>query len=327
MKTCSKYIPARLFTPLQIGRGWGWVSLFLSLFVTLNVSAQDVITYPDISYAGSPRTLVLGGINISGMDGYEDYALAGISGLTVGQEIEVPGVQITDAVKRYWRHGLFSNVSISADSIVGNRIYLHIHLASRPRVSAINYIGVKKSEREDLEKKLGMTTGMSIHPNVIDRAKILTKKYFDDKGFKNADIEILQREDVAQRNSVILDVVIDKKEKMKVRQIIIDGNSELTDKKIKGGLFSKGAFAKTHEAGKLSSFLKAKKFTPERWKEDKKKLIEKYNEYGYRDAVILEDSVWNVDPKHVNVYVKVDEGKKYYIRNINWVGNTVYSTD
>ncbi|MBR3472635.1 MAG: outer membrane protein assembly factor BamA, partial [Prevotella sp.] len=82
------------------------------------MSAQDVITYPDISYAGSPRTLVLGGINISGMDGYEDYALAGISGLTVGQEIEVPGVQITDAVKRYWRHGLFSNVSISADSIV-----------------------------------------------------------------------------------------------------------------------------------------------------------------------------------------------------------------
>ena len=327
MKKSSKYIPARLFTPLQIGRGWGWVSLFLSLFVTLNMSAQDVITYPDISYAGSPRTLVLGGINISGMDGYEDYALAGISGLSVGQEIEVPGVQITDAVKRYWRHGLFSNVSISADSIVGNRIYLHIHLASRPRVSAINYIGVKKSEREDLEKKLGMTTGMSIHPNVIDRAKILTKKYFDDKGFKNADIEILQREDVAQRNSVILDVVIDKKEKMKVRQIIIDGNSELTDKKIKGGLFSKGAFAKTHEAGKLSSFLKAKKFTPERWKEDKKKLIEKYNEYGYRDAVILEDSVWNVDPKHVNIYVKVDEGKKYYIRNINWVGNTVYSTD
>ena len=173
-----------------MGKGRGWVSLFVSLFVTLNAFAQDVIEFPDISYAGTPRTLVLGGINVSGMDGYEDYALTGISGLTIGQEIEVPGTQITDAVKRYWRHGLFSNVSIAADSIVGNRIWLHITLAARPRVSEINYVGLKKSEREDMEKKLGMTQGMSVHPNVIDRAKILAKKYIDDKGFKNADIEI-----------------------------------------------------------------------------------------------------------------------------------------
>jgi len=112
-----------------------------------------------------------------------------------------------------------------------------------------------------------------------------------------------------------------------VRSIIIDGDNQLGEKKIKGTLFSKGAFAKTHEAGKLSNILKSKKFTPERWAEDKKNLITKYNEYGYRDAMIVKDSVWNVDPKHVDIYVKVDEGKKYYIRNIKWVGNTVYSTD
>ena len=176
---------------VQFGNATRWVTLLLCYFVTLNMSAQDVIEFPDISYAGSPRTLVLGGINISGMEGYEDYALMGISGLTIGQEIDVPGTQITDAVKRYWRHGLFSNVSIAADSIVGNRIWLHITLAARPRVSEINYVGMKKSEKEDLEKKLGMTPGMSVHPNVIDRAKILAKKYYDDKGFKNAEIDIL----------------------------------------------------------------------------------------------------------------------------------------
>ena len=120
---------------------------------------------------------------------------------------------------------------------------------------------------------------------------------------------------------------MDKKEKLKVHKIIIEGDNQLGDKKIKGSLFTKGAFSKTHEAGKLSSFLKSKKFTPERWAEDKKKLITKYNEYGFRDATILKDSVWNVDPKHVDIYIKVDEGKKYYIRNITWVGNTVYSTD
>ena len=295
--------------------------------VTLTMSAQQKIVNPDITYSGTPKTYKLAGLTVTGIEGYEDYVLTGISGLTVGQELEVPGTAITDAVKRYWKHGLFSDVSISADSIVGDNIYLKIHLAPRPRISTINYNGLKKTEREDMEKKLGLLKGGQITPNMIDRAKILAKKYFEDKGYKNAEVFIRQRDDVAAKNQVILDIDVDKKEKLKVRSIIIDGDNQLGEKKIKGTLFSKGAFAKTHEAGKLSNLLKSKKFTPERWAEDKKNLITKYNEYGYRDAMIVKDSVWNVDPKHVDIYVKVDEGKKYYIRNIKWVGNTVYSTD
>lgn len=289
--------------------------------------AQDKIVHPDINYAGTPRTLVIGGINVSGVEGYEDYMLSGISGLTVGQTITVPGNEVTNAVKRYWKHGLFSDVSIGADSIVGNKIYLNIYLQTLPRVSEINYIGLKKSEREDMEAKLGLLKGGQVTPNILSRAKFLAKKYFDDKGFNNADISIMQRDDVTNKNSVILDVVVDKKQKMRVREIIIDNNRALTNSKIKGGLFKKGAFKKIHEAGKLGSLFKSKKFTPERWKEDKRNLIKKYNELGYRDAVIVEDSVWTVDDKHVSVYVKVDEGTKYYIRNITWVGNTVYPTD
>ena len=295
--------------------------------VSLTMSAQQKIVNPDITYSGTPKTYKLAGLTVTGIEGYEDYVLTGISGLTVGQELEVPGTAITDAVKRYWKHGLFSDVSISADSIVGDNIYLKIHLAPRPRISTINYNGLKKTEREDMEKKLGLLKGGQITPNMIDRAKILAKKYFEDKGYKNAEVFIRQRDDVAAKNQVILDIDVDKKEKLKVRSIIIDGDNQLGEKKIKGTLFSKGAFAKTHEAGKLSNLLKSKKFTPERWAEDKKNLITKYNEYGYRDAMIVKDSVWNVDPKHVDIYVKVDEGKKYYIRNIKWVGNTVYSTD
>lgn len=289
--------------------------------------AQDKIVHPDINYAGTPRTLVIGGINVTGVEGYEDYMLSGISGLTVGQTITVPGNEVTNAVKRYWKHGLFSDVSIGADSIVGNKIYLNIYLQTLPRVSEINYIGLKKSEREDMEAKLGLLKGGQVTPNILSRAKFLAKKYFDDKGFNNADISIMQRDDVTNKNSVILDVVVDKKQKMRVRDIIIDNNRALTNSKIKGGLFKKGAFKKIHEAGKLGSLFKSKKFTPERWKEDKRNLIKKYNELGYRDAVIVKDSVWTVDDKHVSVYVKVDEGTKYYIRNITWVGNTVYPTD
>ena len=305
----------------------GVLPFYLFTFLPLSVNAQDVIVNPDISYAGTPRSCEIGGLTVKGVEGYEDYVLLGLSGLSVGQTIQVPGMEITDAVKRYWRHGLFSKVAITADSLVGSKIYLCIHLATRPRVSTINYVGLKKSEREDMESKLGIMKGAQITPNMIDRAKILAKKYFDDKGYKNADIDIVQRDDVTGKNEVILDVIIDKKSKMKVRQIIFEGNEQLTDRKIKGSMFTKGAFGKVHEAGKFSNLFKAKKYTPERYDEARKALIDKYNELGFRDATILEDSVWTVDEKHVNVFVKVDEGQRYYLRNITWVGNTVVNSE
>ena len=294
---------------------------------TSHAVAQDVIVNPDISYAGTPRHCEIGGLRTTGVEGYEDYVLTGLSGMSLVQMIDVPGTEITEAVKRYWKHGLFSKVSITADSIVGNKVYLCINLATRPRVSTINYYGLKKSEREDMEAKLGIMKGSQITPNMIDRAKILAKKYFDDKGYNNAEINITQRDDVTGKNEVILDVTIDKKSKMKVRQIIFDGNEKLSFNKITGSLFMKGAFGKINEAGKIKNIFKAKKFTPERYEEAKTALIEKYNELGYRDATILEDSVWTVDDKHVNVYVKVEEGDRYYVRNISWVGNTVIPTN
>ena len=106
---------------------------------------QEKIVNPDISYAGTPRSCEIGGITAKGVEGYEDYVLTSISGLSIGQQISVPGNEITEAVRRYWRHGLFSQVSITADSIVGSKIYLCINLALRPRVSVINYNGLKKS--------------------------------------------------------------------------------------------------------------------------------------------------------------------------------------
>ena len=305
----------------------GVLPFYLFTFLPLSASAQDVIVNPDISYAGTPRQCEIGGLAVKGVEGYEDYVLLGLSGLSVGQTISVPGTEITEAIRRYWKNGLFSKVAITADSIVGSKVYLCVHLATRPRVSAINYNGLKKSERDDMDSKLGIMRGAQITPNMIDRAKILAKKYFDDKGYNNAEIDIVQRDDVTSKNEVTLDITVDKKEKMKVRQIIFEGNDQLPDKKIKGTLITKSSFGKINEAGKFNNLFRAKKFTPERYEEAKKELIDKYNELGYRDATILEDSVWNVDDNHVNVFVKIDEGEKYYIRNITWVGNTVVTSD
>ena len=300
------------------------ITYHLSLITS---SAQSFVVNPEVSYAGTPRQCEIGGIAIDGVEGYEDEVIVGLSGLSVGQVVDVPGSEITEAVKRYWKHGLFSKCSITADSIVDSKIYLTIHLAMRSKITEINYNGVKKSEREDLEARLGMARGMSLTKNLLDRAKILAKKYFDEKGFKNAEVEIQQRDDVTGKNQVVLDVNIDKRSKMKVRYIIFEGNEKLKSSKIKGPLFGKGAFGKIREAGKLYSFMKSKKFTNERYEEAKKALIDKYNELGFRDATILEDSVWNHDEKHVNVLVKVEEGDKYFLRNVSWVGNTVATTD
>ena len=171
---------------------------------------QDKVKKPLILYSGTPKQYEIGGIRVTGGEGYEDYVLIGLSGLSVGQTITVPGDAVTQAVKRYWNHGLFSQAKIEADSIIGNKIYLNIALVQRPRISDIAYHGVKKSEREDLEASLGMMKGGQVTPNIIDRAKRLAKRYFDDKGFKNAEIIINQRDDPNKTNQVIVDINIDK---------------------------------------------------------------------------------------------------------------------
>lgn len=305
---------------------------FILLFILISLStfftkgyAQETATTNDnkpvILYNGTSKQYEIAHIRVEGVKNYEDYVLIGISGLTVGQRITVPGDDITEAIKRYWRHGLFSDVKITAERIEGDKIDLLITLAQRPRITDIFFNGVKKSEREDLQNKLGLVKGSQITPNLIDRAKILVKKYFDDKGFKNAEVNIVEREDKANKEQVYVDVNIDKKEKVKVHKIYIEGNSVLSDNKIQR------VMKKTNEKGKLINLFRTKKFIDEKYQEDKQKVIEKYNELGYRDAIIVADSVRPYDEKTVDVYMHIDEGKKYYVRNINWVGNTVYPSD
>lgn len=282
---------------------------------------------PLVDYSRTPRSLNIAAITVDGVSNYDEYLLVGLSGLSVGQKIELPGEEITKAVKRYWRNGLFSNVAISADSIVGDSVYLHIQLTQRPRISEIRFNGLKKQEREDLQEKLGLIKDNQLTPNMIDRAKILAKRYFDDKGFKNADIEIIQHEDVGSPDKVILDVNVEKKDKVKVNHIYITGNDNLSEKKIKGTLISKSVLKTIHEKHTLASLFKKKKYTEGRYKEAKDNLLEKYGELGYMDAIIVADSVTPYGENDVDIHITVEEGQKYYVRNIEWVGNTIYPTD
>ena len=301
------------------------ILILLAFHTSLTTLNAQVETKPTVVYGQSHR-YEIGGIAVEGVKNYEDYILIGLSGLTVGEVISVPGDEITEAVKRYWKHGLFSSVKIEADSIVDEKVYLKITLATRPRVSQININGVKKSEHDDLQEKMGLVKGNQLTPNMVDKAKIVIKKYFDEKGFKNAEVEIVQRDDPAHTDQLIVDVNIDKKEKVKVNKIFITGNDHLATKKFHGNFFSGGLLKKTNEKG-FKSFFKTKKFVDEKYEEDKDRVIEKYNELGYRDANIYADSVVDIGNNLVNVYLHIDEGEKYYIRDISWVGNTIYTTD
>ncbi len=308
-----------------------WIFLLLLPFCAgaqAQESSNGTRIKPVIDYAGTAQKCYIGGIAIDGAESNDDYVLIGISGLSVGQLISVPGDEITRAIKRYWKNQLFSNVRIEADSIVGDQIYLHIYLTERPKVSQINYSGVKKSEREDLEAKLGLLKGNQITPNMIDRAKLLASKYFDEKGFKNAEINVMQRTDPDKKDMVIVNIDIDKHEKVKIRHITIEGNECIPTNKIKGGIFSKSLLGKTYEKDRaFANFFKNKKYIPANFEEGKKTLIEKYNEYGYKDAYVVVDSVYPAaNPSEVNIYLKVEEGQKYYLRNVEWVGNTVFPT-
>ena len=282
-------------------------------------AVTDTIEKPAVLYS-APKKYEIAGITVSGVDDYEDYVLIGLSGLSVGQVISIPGEEITGAVKRYWKHGLFSNVSITVEKTVGNQAYLNIALTQRPRLSKLNFTGVKKSEQDDLEAKLNFRQGNQITPNMMDRAKIVIKRYFDEKGFKNAEVNIMQRDDVAEANHLILDINIDKKEKIKVNKIYITGNTALNEKQLKW------AMKKTNEKGNWRHFFRPKKFINNLYDEDKQLLIDKYNEHGYRDAHIVADSVVTYDDKTVDVYIQVEEGNQYHIRDIVWVGNTVYES-
>ena len=284
---------------------------------TDTVDALAVV--PTIEYTMQRKTYEIAGISVTGADSYEDFVLIGFSGLAVGDKIEVPGDQITKSLKRFWKQGLFSDVKFKATKIEGDKIWLEIALKQRPRVSDIAYNGLRKSEQEDLEVKVGIQKGGQMTPDLADRAKKIVKGYLDEKGFYNAEIQVLQFNDQDHPGYVKVAINIDKKDKIRVGRLYITGNEALSHNKINQ------VMKKTNDNHIINLF-QTKKFVANEFENDKKLVIEKYNEIGYRDAVILADSVVpsKEDSTRVDVYMTIDEGNKYFFRDITWVGNTVY---
>ena len=258
----------------------------------------------------------------------KDFVYINFSGLAVGETIEVPGNEITNAVKRFWKQQLFSDVKILATKVEGNKIWLEIRLKERPRISDITFSGMKKGERQDLTNSVGLVKNLQVTPSQLDRAKIRIKKYFDDKGFNNAVINITQKPDVSKENYVVLNIDVIKKNKTKVNRVTIEGNKEVSVQTLEKSM--KKTRHKSTLRAWIRNFLRSTKYVPESYEEDKTNLIAKYNELGYRDATIVWDTVYAAvaegKPDKMDIVIKVDEGNQYFLRKIDWVGNTKYPT-
>ncbi len=269
-------------------------------------------------YYSSPREYEVGGVEIMGIKYLDKDMLKEYAGIEVGDQITIPGDKVTQIIKKFWKQGLFSDVKVNASKIIDDKIYLEIFLKERPRLSKANYHGVKKSELEDLQEKVLLLEGGQVVDAQLINAERLIKNYFKEKGFLNTEVNIVQRDDPEKENSLILDINVDKKEKVKIRELVFHGvekvNVSLLERVMK----------KTNDK-KPKNFFLTKKFQEDLYEKDKISVLEKYNELGYRDAIIVRDTVIkNENDNTVKVELWIEEGNKYHIRNFKWVGNTIY---
>ena len=292
-----------------------YLKLLIICCLAINSSFSQT-TYTD--YQLSPREYTLAGISIDGAIFLDHELIIQKSGLQRGEKIAIPSDKISKAITKLWDQGLFSDVSILKEKTQGNNLFLRIKLQERPRMSRYKFSGVSKSEADQIRDDLDLFSGKIITEALKINVKNISRNYFIEKGFLKAKSTITTESDTLVNNSKILKIEVDKGSRVKINEIIIDGNYFLSDDKIK-------RLMKETKERKWYRFYKKSKFQNSLFNQDKNAIIEKYNEIAHRDAQIISDSIYDFDENSINVYLKVREGNPYFIRNIKWSGNQKYS--
>jgi outer membrane protein insertion porin family len=295
------------------------IKLFLAALILLSISvvnaqeAKEIVNYID------PDEYTIAGISVSGVRFLDSNALIGISGLRVGQKVDIPGDQITTAVKKMWAQQLFSDVRITLERTEGQNVWLNIHLQERPRLSSVKFTGIKNSESTDLLEKINIPNGSQVTSHVISTAKNTIISHYVEKGFLNTEVVVIEKDDPDSPNNVILNIQIDKKEKVKIHEITFYGAGNFNQKRLRRVM-------KDTKQRDINIF-KPSKYIESKYDADKFKLEEFYNENGFRDFEIVEDSLYTISEDRIGLAIKINEGNRYYLRSVDWVGNSVYSKD
>ncbi len=269
---------------------------------------------PDVKYE-------IGAIDIVGADNLDRQVILLISGLKIGEKITLPGTETTDAIKNLWRQRLFDDIGIFVNEIRGNVAYLEIRLTELPKLSFYGIRGdLSKTKKNDLREAINLTRGAIVTENLLVTTKNISEKHFIEKGYLNVNVDVAKRIDTTTSNAVIVEIKVELGEKIKIKDIEFFGNKNLADKKLRKAM-------KETTRKRIWTIFKSSKFLRDEYQDDKKLIIEEYNKNGYRDARIIEDSIFQVEDDRVAIHITVEEGDKYYFRKITWLGNTKYSNE
>ena len=275
---------------------------------------------PVMSAEAEPHLYYIRKVNVYGVRFRDKNLLLSTSGLMPGDSLYLPSTFISDAITRLWNQRYFSDVEIGAE-IEGDSIDLNVFLQERPRVRSWSFEGehIGRSKQKDLMDELKLKAGTELSDYVIDKNEKLIKKHFISKGFRNVDVSTRIENDSIRQNMVNVTFRIDRNEKVRVGSITFSGNTQFKERRLRR------TFKKTHQ--KSINFFQNTKLNEEDYKEDKNLLIDFYNSQGYRNATILSDSIYAINPERIGIHIDLSEGDKFYIRNIKWIGNSIYPTD
>ncbi len=346
--------------PLKASNLLLYILLSISLLGSVLVKAQIQIgsDLSDFDYS-KPKEYEIGGIKVDGVKYLDQNVLIMLSGLSVGQKIKVPGDPITDAIRKLWEQGLFEDVAIYATEIAGNLVFLEIQLKERPRVSRFSFEGLRKGEADDIRTKINLTRGDVATDHLYVRTRDIIKEHFAEKGYLDTEVQIEQIPDPGRENYVDMLIKVQKNDKVKIGEIILEGNKEFSDDQVLSAMKEtkeKGVLNPLNPLGPLvintgwellnlrplnavrqvenyfsenyrPRIFKSSKFIQANFKDDKQAIVEKYNAKGYRDASILSDSIYRLPDNSLGLKLKINEGERYYFRSISWVGNTKYDSE
>ena len=268
-----------------------------------------------VDYA-NPKEYEIGGITINGADNFDHQAIKLIAGLKPGQRIRIPGDAVSNAIKNLWQEGLFSSIELGVTREIAGVIYLELNLTPRPKLSRFKFKGVNKHDADKLREEISLYSGKTITENLVFQTESKIRGFFREKGYYSAKVQINRITDTLVNNSEIFLIDINKGEKIKIESIAINGNTELTDWKLKMAM-------KDTKEQKPWRIFKRSKFTEGSYEKDKLALIEKFNAVGLRDARIINDSVRLVGNR-LFIQMDIEEGGKYYFGDIEWIGNSKF---
>ncbi|MDN5349143.1 MAG: outer membrane protein insertion porin family [Bacteroidales bacterium] len=332
------------------------ISLLNSVLLQAQIQIGSDLSAFDYS---KPKEYEIGGITVDGVKYLDQNVLIMLSGLSVGQKIKIPGDPITDAIRKLWDQGLFEDVAIYATEIAGNLIFLEIQLKERPRVSRFSFEGLRKGEADDIRTKINLTRGDVATDHLFVRTRDIIKDHFAEKGYLDTKVVIDQVPDTTRENYINMLIKVDKNNKVKIGEIIVEGNKDLSDDQVLAAMKEtkvRGVLNPLNPLGPLvvntvweavnlrplnvvrqvetyfkenfrPRIFKSSKFIPANFKDDKQAIIQKYNAKGYRDASIIGDSVYRKADNSLGLKIKINEGERYYFRSIKWVGNTKYDSE